>query len=42
MSEAGKEQAPKAPKGGNPMEKERADAKADKKASRIVKRYAKA
>jgi len=34
MSEAGKEQAPKAPKGGNPMEKERADAKADKKASK--------
>ena len=34
MSEAGKDQAPKAPKGGNPMEKERADAKADKKASK--------
>ena len=34
MSEAGKDKAARAPKGGNPMEKARADAKADKKAAK--------
>jgi large subunit ribosomal protein L5 len=34
MSDAGKEQAAKAPKGGNPLEKARADAKAEKKSSK--------
>jgi large subunit ribosomal protein L5 len=34
MSDAGKEKAPKAPKGGNPMEKAKAEAKADKKAKK--------
>ena len=34
MSEAGKEHAAKAPKGGNPMEQARAEAKADKKSAK--------